>query len=81
MRETTAAGARPRRTALTGVESLTERQRQVASLAAKGLSNREIAAELVVQLKTVEFHLAHSYQKLGVTSRQGLRDFFDPAER
>ena len=81
MRETVAAGGRPRRTALTGVDSLTEREKQVASLAASGLSNREIAAELVVQRKTVEFHLGHAYRKLGVTSRQALWDFFKPSER
>lgn len=61
--------------------SLTVRERQVASLAAKGLSNREIAPTLVVTVKTVEWHLRHSYRKLGVDSRQPLREFFDPAER
>jgi DNA-binding CsgD family transcriptional regulator len=79
--ETTAAGGRPRRTALSGVESLTEREKQVASLAAKGLSNREIGAELFVQRKTVEFHLGHAYRKLGVRSREALREFFEVADR
>jgi DNA-binding NarL/FixJ family response regulator len=74
--ETKAAGARPRRTALTGPESLTARERQVAGMAAEGLSNREIAKTLVVTVKTVEWHLKHSYRKLGVTSRAGLRQFF-----
>lgn len=80
MRETTAAGARPRRTALTGLDSLTARERQVASLAAEGFSNREIAETLVVTVKTVEWHLKHSYRKLGLDSRQRLREFFGPAE-
>ena len=75
-RETKAAGARPRRTALTGPESLTARERQVAGLAADGLSNREIAETLVVTVKTIEWHLKHSYRKLGVKSRVGLREFF-----
>ena len=74
MTETIAAGARPRRTALTGPDSLTARERQVATLAAEGLSNREIARELVVTVKTVEFHLKHSYRKLGVRSRHSLRE-------
>ena len=77
MRETVAAGARPRRTALSGPESLTAREHQVASLAAEGLSNREIAEQLVVTVKTVEWHLKHSYRKLGVRSRQALRPFFE----
>jgi DNA-binding CsgD family transcriptional regulator len=74
--ETKAAGARPRRTALTGPEALTARERQVAELAANGLSNREIAETLVVTVKTVEYHLKHSYRKLGVRSREGLRGVF-----
>jgi DNA-binding CsgD family transcriptional regulator len=81
LREITAAGGRPRRTALSGVESLTAREKQVAALAAGGLSNREIAGELFVQRKTVEFHLGHAYQKLGVRSREALREFFEVADR
>jgi DNA-binding NarL/FixJ family response regulator len=48
----------------------------VATLAANGLSNRAIAEELVVTVKTVEYHLKHSYRKLGVSSRGGLDQFF-----
>ena len=66
--------AGPRRTALTGPESLTARERQVAGLAAEGMSNREIAETLFVTVKTVEWHLKHSYRKLGVKSRVGLRE-------
>jgi ATP/maltotriose-dependent transcriptional regulator MalT len=43
---------------------LTARERQVASLAAEGLSKREIADELFVTLKTVEWHLHHAYRKM-----------------
>jgi DNA-binding CsgD family transcriptional regulator len=81
LREAVAAGGRPRRAALSGVESLTRRETQVASLAAEGLSNRQIAAELFVQRGTVEFHLGNAYQKLGVSSREALRDVFEGAER
>jgi DNA-binding CsgD family transcriptional regulator len=76
LQEAQAAGARPRRTAMHGLEALTPRERQVASLAARGLSNREIAEELVVTLKTVEWHLRHSFEKLEVSSRGKLRDLF-----
>ena len=72
MGETNAAGGRPRRPAIHGHEALTPRELQVASLAAEGLSNREIAEALVVTVKTVEWHLRHTYTKLGVTSRRDL---------
>jgi ATP/maltotriose-dependent transcriptional regulator MalT len=73
-REANVAGARPRRTAMHGKEALTARERQVATLAAEGLSNREIAEQLVVTVKTVEWHLKNSFLKLGVTARTQLRD-------
>ena len=72
MREVTAAGARPRRTALHGLEALTPRELQTAGLAAEGKSNREIADALFVTVKTVEWHLKHSYGKLGISSRREL---------
>jgi ATP/maltotriose-dependent transcriptional regulator MalT len=72
--EGVAAGTRPRRTALRGVEALTPRERQVAGLAADGMSNREIAESLFVTLKTVEWHLKHSYEKLEIGSRRELRE-------
>jgi DNA-binding CsgD family transcriptional regulator len=72
-REARVAGAKPRRTALHGAEALTTRERQVASLAADGLSNREIAEKLVVTVKTVEWHLKNSFVKLDVSSRTDLR--------
>jgi DNA-binding CsgD family transcriptional regulator len=68
------AGAKPRRIAASGIESLTERERQVARLAAQGMSNRQIADALVVTVKTVEWHLGHSFRKLDVDSRAKLRE-------
>jgi DNA-binding NarL/FixJ family response regulator len=67
-----AAGGRPRRSALTGTESLTASERRVAELAAEGRTNKEIAQSLFVTLKTVELHLSHAYRKLGIRSRHGL---------
>ncbi|MCY1144377.1 helix-turn-helix transcriptional regulator [Actinoplanes sp. Pm04-4] len=67
-----AAGARPRRPATHGPESLTTAEHQVAGLAASGLTNREIAARLILSRRTVETHLAHAYAKLGITSRHDL---------
>ncbi len=44
----------------------------VARLVATGLTNREVASELFVSVKTVEYHLRNSYIKLDITSRQAL---------
>jgi ATP/maltotriose-dependent transcriptional regulator MalT len=67
-----AAGARPRRELLAGVEALTARERSVADLAAAGHANKRIAQELFVSLKTVEKHLANAYRKLDISSREEL---------
>jgi DNA-binding CsgD family transcriptional regulator len=72
--ELLAAGGRPRRVALSGPDALTASERRTAMLAAAGRSNREIAAELVVTVRTVEFHLSRAYGKLGVSSREELRE-------
>ena len=70
--ELSAAGARPRRVWRTGVEALTPGELRVARLAAQGRTNREIAHELYVTLKTVEGHLARVYSKLDIGGRQEL---------
>jgi len=44
----------------------------VARLVATGLTNREVASELFVSVKTVEYHLRNSYIKLDITSRREL---------
>lgn len=67
-----ATGGRPRRTALTGVGSLTTSERRVVTLAAEGGTNREIGEALYVTPKTVAMHLSNAYRKLGVTSRRDL---------
>lgn len=51
---------------------LTASERRVVTLAADGLSNKQIAGQLHVSVHTVERHLTHSYAKLGVRSRSQL---------
>ena len=51
------------------VEPLSERELEVLHLIAEGLSNREIASELVVAVTTVKKHASNIYGKLGVRSR------------
>ncbi|MFE9098240.1 LuxR C-terminal-related transcriptional regulator [Streptomyces sp. NPDC007264] len=57
--------------------SLTPREREVAALAATGMSNRDIADRLVVSVRTVENHLHRIYHKLGITARNELRRGLD----
>jgi ATP/maltotriose-dependent transcriptional regulator MalT len=73
-RELVATGLRPRRAQTEGVASLTPRQRQVCELAASGATNRAIAQQLFLSVKTVETHLAGAYEKLGVETRDALVD-------
>jgi DNA-binding CsgD family transcriptional regulator len=70
--ELAAAGARPRRERLGGVEALTAAERRVVELAADGATNREIAQALFLTQKTVETHLSSAYRKLGISSRSKL---------
>jgi len=70
--ELNAVGARPRRAWRQGVEALTPSELRVARLAAEGRTNREIAHELYVALKTVEGHLARAYAKLEISGRREL---------
>jgi DNA-binding CsgD family transcriptional regulator len=72
--ELVAAGGRPRRIRLTGVDALTPSELRAARMAAEGMTNREIAEALFVTLRTVEVHLTHAYQKLAISSREELTD-------
>ncbi|MBV9939801.1 MAG: AAA family ATPase [Acidobacteriaceae bacterium] len=70
--ELKATGARPRREWRTGLEALTPGELRVIRLAAEGHSNRDIAQQLYVTLKTIEGHLSRAYDKLGISSRSQL---------
>lgn len=52
--------------------ALSTAERRVAQAVQSGLSNREVAAALFLSVRTVEFHLAHIYRKLGIRNRADL---------
>ena len=68
-----AAGAPPRRPAVTGVDSLTPRDLRVARLAAQGLSDRDIAELIFVSRNTIAWHLRNIHCKLQVESREQVK--------
>jgi DNA-binding CsgD family transcriptional regulator len=53
-------------------EVLTPREREVAELAARGRTSRDIAEALTISVRTVDSHLNHAYTKLGITNRHDL---------
>ena len=59
------------------VFALTSRETEVAHLVGKGLSNPEVAAELFISRKAVEYHLGNIYAKCGLHGRQQLRRFVE----
>jgi DNA-binding CsgD family transcriptional regulator len=69
----------------TPVTGLTSREREIAGLAASGLSNREIAARMLISKRTVDAHIEHVFGKLGISSRVQLairlRDMHPQASR
>jgi len=57
---------------MTQLTALTERQREVATLACQGLSNKMIAYQLGLTVGTVKIHMNAIYEKLEVRSRSDL---------
>jgi DNA-binding CsgD family transcriptional regulator len=72
--ELAASGARPRRGSTRRSDGLTPSELRIAESAAQGVSNREIAQQLFLTIRTVETHLTHAYRKLGIASRAQLSD-------
>jgi DNA-binding CsgD family transcriptional regulator/tetratricopeptide (TPR) repeat protein len=72
-RELMATGETVRKRTVDNSSDLTAQEVQVAELAKEGLTNPEIAAQLFISPKTVEWHLSNVFGKLGITSRKDLR--------
>jgi len=77
-RELEATSARRRHGTDPETGLLTPQEREVATLATDGLTNRQIAVRLQVSAGTVSAHLRQAYRKLGISSRGGLRDALAP---
>ena len=75
-RELIAAGKKVRREPVSSGDELTAQEAQIARLAAGGLTNQEIGAQLFISTHTVEWHLRKVFVKLGITSRRQLRRVF-----
>ncbi|ROP35911.1 helix-turn-helix domain-containing protein [Saccharothrix texasensis] len=67
-----------RMTALDRAGGLTRQERKIGELARTGRSNRQIAEEQYLTVRTVEFHLSRVYRKLGLTGRRDLKAILTP---
>jgi DNA-binding CsgD family transcriptional regulator len=72
-RELLATGETVRKRTVDNSVDLTAQEAQITDLVREGLTNQEIAAQMFISPRTVEWHLGHVFSKLGITSRKDLR--------
>ena len=72
-RELAATGEKVRRVTAARQHDLTDQEMQIAKLAREGLTNQQIAFQLYLSARTVEWHLHKIFTKLGITSRRQLQ--------
>jgi DNA-binding NarL/FixJ family response regulator len=70
--ELRATGETVRKSEPGALDELTPQERKIVDLVTDGLSNREIAAQLYLSPRTVDYHLRKVFTKLGITSRTEL---------
>ena len=73
-RELLATGETARKRTVTTIDELTAQESRIAHLARDGASNQDIATQLFISRKTVEYHLHKVFTKLGVSTREDLAD-------
>jgi DNA-binding NarL/FixJ family response regulator len=79
--ELRASGQTARRRDPSTRDELSPQEAQIARFVAQGLSNREVAAQLFLSPRTIDFHMRNVFRKLGLTSRTQLAHLdLDPRE-
>jgi ATP/maltotriose-dependent transcriptional regulator MalT len=77
-RELFATGEKVRKREVDTYSQLTSQEEHIVRLARDGRTNHEIAAELFISTRTVEWHIRKVFAKLGITSRRDLHDAVPP---
>ena len=77
-RELLATGEKVRKREINTYSQLTSQEEHIIRLARDGRTNREIAAELFISTRTVEWHFRKVFAKLGITSRRDLHNAVPP---